>query len=97
LQLTADQKTKIAQIRQNAESRREATLKNDGLTQDRKETIIQRLHRMETSEILRALTADQQKEVQKRMLDQRHTAPQQEQHQSKEAPSTATQSTPAAP
>jgi hypothetical protein len=52
---------------------------------------------METSEILRALTADQQKEVQKRMLDQRHTAPQQEQHQSKEAPSTATQSTPAAP
>lgn|SRR5215472_18964629 len=91
LQLTDDQKTKIAQIRQNVESRREAVLKNDGLTQDRKETIIQRLHRMETSEIFRVLAPEQQ-----RMMDQRHTARQQEQHQSKEAPSTATPP-PAAP
>jgi len=92
LQLTDDQKTKIAQIRRNAESRREAVLKNDGLTQERKEIIIQRLHRMETSEIFRALTPDQ-----KRMMDQRQTARRQEQHPSKEAPSTATPPTPAAP
>ena len=99
LKLTDDQKTKIAQIRQNAESRKEAIIKNDALTQDRKETILQRLHRMEKSEVFRVLTPDQQKELQKRIMDQRATA-QQAQHQSKQAvpaSSTAAPPTPAAP
>jgi Spy/CpxP family protein refolding chaperone len=83
LKLSDDQKTKIAQIRQNGELRREAIIKNDGLTQDRKETMLLRLHRMETSEIFRVLTPDQQKEVQKRIADQR-TAERKD-HQSKQA------------
>ena len=69
LKLTDDQKSKIAQIRHNTDARRQAVIKNEGLTQDRKETILQRLHRMETSEVFRVLTPDQQKEVQKRIMD----------------------------
>ena len=98
LKLTDDQKTRIAKIRQ-VEARREATIKNEALNQDRKETILQRLNLIETSEIFRVLTPDQQKEVQKRIAD-RHASEQQEQHQSKQtatvSPATAP-ATPAAP
>jgi Spy/CpxP family protein refolding chaperone len=99
LKFTDDQKTKIAHIRQNADLRRESIIKNDELTEDRKETIIQRLHRMETSEIFRVLTPDQRKEVQKRITDQRAAAQQEAQHQSKQAvpaPSAVAPPTPAA-
>ena len=69
LKLTDDQKTRIAKIRQHVEARREAIIKNEALNQDRKETILQRLILIETSEIFRVLTPDQQKEVQKRIAD----------------------------
>ena len=99
LKLTDDQKTRIANIRQHVEARREAIIKNEALNQDLKETILQRLNLIETSEILRVLTPDQQKEVQKRIADRR-TSEQQEQHQSK-PPGTASRATasptPAAP
>ena len=84
LKLTDDQKTRIAKIRQHVEARREAIIKNEALNQDRKETILQRLNLIETSEIFRVLTPDQQKEVQKRIMDQR-AAEQHEHHQSKQA------------
>jgi Spy/CpxP family protein refolding chaperone len=97
LKLTDDQKTRIAKIRQHGEERREAIIKNEALNQDRKETILQRLNLIETSEIFRVLTPDQQKEVQKRIADRR-ASEQQEQHQSKHTASPATASpTPAAP
>jgi Spy/CpxP family protein refolding chaperone len=96
LKLTDDQKTKIAQIRQNAESRRESVLKDPALSQDRKETILESLHRIETSKIFRVLTADQQKELQKRIMDQR-VATQQQNKQVTPAPSTTAPPTPAAP
>jgi Spy/CpxP family protein refolding chaperone len=99
LKLTDDQKTRIAKIRQHVEARREAIIKNEALNQDRKETILQRLNLIETSEIFRVLTPDQQKEVQKRIADRR-ASEQQEQHQSKHtataSPATASP-TPAAP
>jgi Spy/CpxP family protein refolding chaperone len=99
LKLTDDQKTRIAKIRQHGEERREAIIKNEALNQDRKETILQRLNLIETSEIFRVLTPDQQKEVQKRIADRR-ASEQQEQHQSKQtataSPATASP-TPAAP
>ena len=99
LKLTDDQKTKIAKIRQHVKARREAIIKNEALNQDRKETILQRLNLIETSEIFRVLTPDQQKEVQMRIAD-RHASEQQEQHQSKQtatvSPATAP-ATPAAP
>ena len=97
LKLTDDQKTRIAEIRQHAEARREAIIKNEALNQDRKETILQRLILIETSEIFRVLTPDQQKEVQKRIADRR-ASEQQKQHQSKQTASPATASpTPEAP
>ena len=84
LKLTDDQKTRIAKIRQHVEVRREAIIKNEALNQDRKETILQRLNLIEASETFRVLTPDRQKEVQKRIMDQRG-AEQHEQHQSKQA------------
>jgi Spy/CpxP family protein refolding chaperone len=99
LKFTDDQKTKIAHIHQKAELRKESIIKNDGLTEDRKEAIIQRVHHMETSEIFRVLTPDQRKEVQKRIADQRAAAQQEAQQQSKQAmpaPSAVAPPTPAA-
>ena len=60
-------------------------------------TIPHRLNLVETSEIVRVLTPDQQKEAQKRIAD-RQASEQQEQYQSKPTASPATASpTPAAP
>jgi len=96
LKLTDDQKTRIAKIRQHVEARREATIKNEVLNQDRKETILQRLNLIETSEIFRVLTPDQQKEVQMRIAD-RHASEQQEQHQSKQTATVSPAAAPATP
>jgi Spy/CpxP family protein refolding chaperone len=96
LKLTDDQKTRIAKIRQHSEARREAIIKNEALSQDRKETILQRLNLIEASEIFKLLTPDQQKEVQMRIAD-RHGSEQQEQHQSKQAPTASPATAPATP
>lgn len=84
LTLTDDQKTKIAQIRHNAELRREAVIKDENISQSQKDTALQLLQRMETSKIFKVLTPDQQAEVRKRIMARR-AAEQQEQHQSKQA------------
>lgn len=98
LKLTDDQKTKIVQIRQNAKLRREALIKDERLSQGQKGAMLEGLQRIEISGIFKVLTPDQQKEVQKRIVDQR-TAEQKD-HQSKQAapatPATAPP-TPAAP
>ena len=83
LTLTDDQKAKIAQIRQNAKLRRDAVINNHGLSQDRKEAMLEGLQRIEISEIFKVLTPDQQTEVRKRMMARR-AAEQQEQQQSKQ-------------
>jgi hypothetical protein len=83
LKLTDDQRTRIAKIRQHVEARREAIIKNEALNQNRKETILQRLNLIETSEIFRVLTPDHQKEVQMRIADRR-ASEQQEQQQTKQ-------------
>lgn len=84
LTLTEDQKAKIAQIRQHAELRREAVIRDEGLSQGQKDTALQLLQRIEASKIFKVLTPDQQKEVEKR-ITARRAAEQQEQHQSKKA------------
>ena len=83
LTLTDVQKTKIIQIRQNAKLRREAVIKDERLTQDRKDRMLEVLQRIETSEIFKVLTPDQQAEVRKRMMARRG-AEQQQQKQSKQ-------------
>lgn len=71
LTLTEDQKAKIAQIRQHAELRREAMIKDEGLSQSQKDTALQLLQRIEASKIFKVLTPDQQKEVEKRITARR--------------------------
>jgi len=83
LTLTDDQKAKIAQIRQNAKLRREAVINDDRLSQSRKVAMLEGLQRIETSEIFKVLTPEQQTEVRKRMMARR-AAEQQEQQQSKQ-------------
>ena len=83
LTFTDDQKAKIAQIRQNAELRREAVVKNERLTQGQKDVTLERLQSLENSEIFKVLAPDQQAEVRKRIMA-RHAAEQQTQ-QSKQA------------
>ena len=83
LTFTDDQKSKIAQIRQNAELRKGAVIKNEKLSPSRKSGMLEMLQRIEISEIFKALTPDQQTEVRKRMMARR-TAEQQEQQQSKQ-------------
>ena len=83
LTLTDDQKTKIIQIRQNAKLRREAVVKDERLTQDRKDRMLEVLQRIEISAIFKVLTPDQQAEVRKRMMARRG-AEQQGQKQSKQ-------------
>lgn len=85
LTLTDDQKSKIAQIRQNAELRREAVVKNEKLSQSRKSGMLEVLQRIEISKIFKVLTPDQQTEVRKRMMARR-AAEQQEQQSRQVAP-----------
>lgn len=85
LALTDDQKTKIAQIRHNAELRREAVIKDENMGQSQKDTALQLLQRIETGKIFKVLTPDQQAEVRKRIVARR-AAEQQDQHQGQAAP-----------
>ena len=71
LTLTDGQKAKIAQIRQDAKLRRDAVVKNERLTQGQKDVTLQRLQSLETSQIFKVLTPDQQAEVHKRMIARR--------------------------
>lgn len=90
LKLTDDQKTRIAKIRQHVEARREAIINQKRSVESRPEgDNLQGLNLVETSEIVRVLTPDQQKEVHKRIAD-RHASEQQERHQSKPTASPAT-------
>ena len=83
LTFTDDQKTKIAQIRQDAGLRREAVVKNERLTEGQKDTTLEGLQRIEMSKIFKVLTPDQQAEVRKRMMARR--AAEQQVQQSKQA------------
>ena len=85
LTFTDDQKAKIAQIRQNAELRREAVVKNERLTQGQKDVTLERLQSLENSEIFRVLAPDQQAEVTKRIMA-RHAAEQQAQQNKQAVP-----------
>ncbi|KAA6464596.1 hypothetical protein DYQ86_01115 [Acidobacteria bacterium AB60] len=71
LDLSDDQKTEIAKIRQDAETRKAAVAKSTTLNQDQKDAMIQGYTRLQYGEMFRALTPAQQKVVRKRIADQR--------------------------
>jgi len=85
LTFTEDKGAKIAQIRHNAKLRREAVIKNERLSRGQKVVTLEGLQRMETSEVFKVLTPEQQEEVRKRMMARR-AAEQQLEHSKQAAP-----------
>jgi Spy/CpxP family protein refolding chaperone len=78
LTLTDDQKAKIDQVHQNMKTRRDAVVKDERLTADQREAMLEGYERMERSQIFELLTTEQQKEVRER-IRARHAAEQVEQ------------------
>jgi len=79
--LTDDQKAKINQIHQNAKSRLEAVAKDEKLSPEAKDAMLQGYRRIENGQIFDVLTPEQQQEVRKRMSAWRAAA-RQDQHRS---------------
>jgi len=71
LDYTDEQKAAIAKIRQDAETRRTVVAKDDKLTSDQKNAMIEGYTRMEYGEIFRVLTPTQQKLVRQRLAERR--------------------------
>ena len=71
LQLTDDQKAKISQIHEDIKSRMDAVLKDEKLSPEQKDAMLQGYQRMERGEVYKVLTPEQQAEVRKRVLARR--------------------------
>ena len=73
---TDEQKVKIDEIRKNMRARMDAVAKDDKLTPDQKQAMLLGLQRMETSDLFKVLTPEQQKEVLKKAQARRAADPQ---------------------
>lgn len=67
LDLSNEQRAEVQKIRQDAEVHKAATAKNQKLTQDQKDAMIQGYTRIEYSKIFQALTPAQQNLVRERI------------------------------
>jgi len=72
---TDEQKTEIDKIRQDTKSRKEAVVKDQKLTADQKDAMLLGYARLEYSQIYKALTPVQRKEVQQRIRARRAEDP----------------------
>jgi Spy/CpxP family protein refolding chaperone len=77
LDLSDEQKTEIAKIRQVTEERKAMVVKSATLNQDQKDAMITGYTRLQYSQMFRVLTPTQQKVVRKRIQDQRAETPKQ--------------------
>lgn len=77
LDLSDEQKTEIAKIRQVTEERKAIVVKSATLNQDQKDAMITGYTRLQYSQMFRVLTPTQQKVVRKRIQDQRGETPKQ--------------------
>ena len=84
LKFTDDQQAKIHKIREDFQNRLDVVLKDDKLSPEQKGAMLQGFKHMERSEIYKALTAEQQVEVRKRILARREAA-RQEQEKERQA------------
>lgn len=73
LSYTDEQKAKIDEIRKNMHARMAVVAKDDKLTPDQKEAMLVGLKRLETADMFKVLTPDQQKEVLKKAQARRAT------------------------
>jgi Spy/CpxP family protein refolding chaperone len=75
LNLTDDQKAKIDQVHQNMKTRRDAVVKDEKLTADQRDAMLEGYERMERGQVFELLTTEQRKEVRER-IRARHAAEQ---------------------
>jgi Spy/CpxP family protein refolding chaperone len=85
LTYTAQQKTNIQLIQKNSKMRRDSVLKDEKLSPEQRDAMLQGLERIERGQIFRALTPEQQAEVRKRILDQREAEARQRREQEQQA------------
>jgi Spy/CpxP family protein refolding chaperone len=78
LNLTDDQKAKIEQVHQSMKRRRDAMVKDEKLTADQRDAMLEGYERMERGQVFELLTTEQRKEVRER-IRARHAAEQVEQ------------------
>ena len=71
LTFTDEQKAKIHQIKQDMKSRMDDVAKDEKLTPEQKEAMLEGLQLMESRRLLKLLTPDQQVEVRRRVLARR--------------------------
>jgi len=68
LTYTDDQQAKIRLIRQNGKLRRDAVVKDQKLSPEQREAMLQGLQRIERGQVYKVLTPQQQTEVRKRII-----------------------------
>lgn len=83
LTYTPEQQAKIDQIQTNTKQRIDAVIRDEKLDRETKEAMVNGYRRIESQELFRVLTPEQQKEVRKKALARR-TAEQQAQQQKKQ-------------
>lgn len=71
LNYTDEQKAKISEIRQTTKAHMDIVIKDDKLSLDQKQAMLQGYKRIEAGQIFNILTAEQQKEVRKKLTAQR--------------------------
>jgi Spy/CpxP family protein refolding chaperone len=67
LNLTDDQKAKIEQVHQSMKRRRDAMVKDEKLTADQRDAMLEGYERMERGQVFELLTAEQRKEVREKI------------------------------
>jgi Spy/CpxP family protein refolding chaperone len=81
LNYTEEQKAKINEIRQNTKTRMDLVVKDNKLDSEQKQAMLQGFWRLETGEIFKVLTPEQQKEVRQKLTAQRAAGQQQKKAQ----------------
>lgn len=71
LTFTDEQKARIDQIHQNMKSRMDAVVKDEKLSADQKTAMLVGFRRLDSGEVFKALTPEQQSEVRKKVLARR--------------------------
>src|ERR1700674_3918610 len=71
LNLTDDQKAKIDQVHQSMKTRRDAVVKDEKLTADQRDAMLEGYERMERGQVFELLTTYQRKEVRERIRARR--------------------------
>jgi Spy/CpxP family protein refolding chaperone len=74
LKYSDDQQAKIRLIRQDGELRRDAVVKDQKLSSEQKQAMLQGLQRIERGQVYKVLTPEQQAEVRKRIIGRQAAA-----------------------